>query len=85
MTLAYILIMKLRKYVQSRKLLMESLNLLRTNFLTTLLCILLYRKELIIAGLRLLSLNRQACNTCPWIVSGNSTGKYFLALIKNYS
>lgn len=75
--------MKLRKYIQSRKLLMESFNSLY-QFSNYSLVYTSVQKRVNRAGLRLLSLKRHACNTGPWLASGNSTCIQFPTLLENF-
>lgn len=75
--------MKLRKYIQSRKLLMESFNSLY-KFSNYSLVYTSVRKRVNTAGLRLLPLKRHACNTGPWLVSGNSTCIQFPTPLENF-
>lgn len=56
--------MKLRKYIKSRKFLMDSFNSLYTKFLITLMYTSV-QKRVNIAGFRLPSLKRHAYNSGP--------------------
>ena len=55
--------MKLRKYIKSRKILMDSFNSLYTEFLNYSLMYTSVQKRVNTAGLRLLSLKRHAYNS----------------------
>lgn len=57
--------MKLRKYIKSRKILMDSFNSLYTEFLNYSLMYTSVQKRVNTAGLRLLSLKRHAYNSGP--------------------